>query len=42
MVVVSVTKNREEGFFKSLNQASIVLRRAFELLREKKLTRFTD
>jgi len=42
MAVVSVTKNRDEGFFKSLNQASVVLKRGFELLREKKLTIFTE
>lgn len=32
MAVVTVTKNREEGFFKSLNKASVVLKRGFELL----------
>jgi len=41
MGLVAATKNRETGFFKTLNQASLVLQRAFELLREKKISRFT-
>lgn len=42
MAVVSVTKNRDERFFKSLNHASIVFKRGFELLLEMKLTILTE
>jgi hypothetical protein len=42
MAVVSVTKNRDERFFKSLNHASVVLKRGFELLLEMKLTILTE
>ena len=42
MAVVSVTKNRDERFFKSLNHESVVLKRGFELLLEMKLTILTE
>jgi hypothetical protein len=41
LALVAATKKRDDGFFRSLNQASQVLERAFELLREKKIARFT-
>jgi hypothetical protein len=41
MALVAATKKREDGYFRSLNQASLVLKRAFELLREKKVAAFT-
>ena len=42
LALVAATKKRDDGFFRSLNQASQVLERAFELLREMKIVRFTQ